>query len=127
MRQLTVLYDPECGLCRRVREWLIEQPKYVELVFVAVKSEEALFKYPQLDHGLTQKDVTVIGDDGGVYWGAKAWLMCLWALRQYREWSYRLSTPELLPTARRVVSMISQHRYRLEGLGKIFLGSSGWH
>lgn len=125
MRQLTVLYDPDCGLCRRVREWLIAQPKYVELAFVPVKSEEALFRYPQLNHTLTLKDVTVIGDDGGVYWGAKAWLMCLWALRRYREWSYRLSTPELLPTARRVVSMISQNRYRLEGLGKVLMRDPG--
>ena len=97
MRQLTVLYDPECGLCRRVREWLIVQPKYVD----------------------------VIGDDGGVYWGAKAWLMCLWALKQYREWSYRLSAPELLPTARRVVSMISQNRHKLEVLGKVLMRDSG--
>jgi predicted DCC family thiol-disulfide oxidoreductase YuxK len=125
MRQLTVLYDPECGLCRRVREWLIGQPKYVELVFVPINSEEALFRYPRLNHAMTQKDVTVIDNDGGVYWGAKAWLMCLWALRQYREWSYRLSSPELLPTARRVVSMISQNRYRLEGLGKVLLRDSG--
>ena len=125
MRQLTVLYDPECGLCRRVREWLIAQPKYVELMFMAVKSEEALFRYPRLNHAMTQKDVTVISDEGGVYWGPKAWLMCLWALRQYREWSYRLSTPELLPTTRRVVSMISQNRYRLEGLGKVLMRDSG--
>jgi hypothetical protein len=97
----------------------------VELVFVPVKTEEALFRYPQLNHTLTLKDVTVIGDDGGVYWGAKAWLMCLWALRQYREWSYRLSTPELLPTARRVVSMISQNRYHLERLGKVLLRDPG--
>ena len=125
MRQLTVLYDPECGLCRRVCEWLIAQPKYVELLFVAVNSSEAIFRYPMLNHALTQRDVTVIADDGGVYWGAKAWLMCLWALRQYREWSFRLSSPELLPTARRVVSMISQNRYRLEGVGRVFLRNSG--
>lgn len=125
MRQLTVLYDPDCGLCRRVHEWLVAQPKYVEMNFVPIKSQEALYRYPRLDHALTARDVTVISDDGGVYWGAKAWLMCLWALRQYREWSYRLSPPELLPTARRVVSMISQNRHRLEGLGKVLLRDSG--
>jgi len=42
-------------------------------------------------------------------------------LSGYREWSYRLSSPELLPTTRRVVSMISQHRYqisRIPGLAR---------
>lgn len=121
MRQLTVLYDEQCGLCRRARGWLADQPKFVDLLFVPVSSDEALYRYPQLNHTLTLRDVTVIDDRGGVYWGAKAWLICLWALRGYREWSLRLSAPELLPTARRVVSMISQNRHKLEGLGKVFL------
>ena len=121
MRELTVLYDPQCGLCCRVHAWLLSQPKYVELAFVPVASEEAYRRYPKLNHTLTAKDVTVISDEGAVYWGAKAWLMCLWALRNYREWSFRLSSPELLPTARRVVSMISQNRRKLEGVGRLLL------
>jgi len=28
MSTLTLLYDPECGLCRRVQGWLAEQPKF---------------------------------------------------------------------------------------------------
>jgi len=39
--------------------------------------------------------------------------MVLWALCKYREWAYRLATPQLLPTTRRVVSMISEHRYQI--------------
>jgi predicted DCC family thiol-disulfide oxidoreductase YuxK len=113
MTALTVLYDPTCGLCRRAHEWLGEQRKLVELVFVPCKSEEARLRFPHLDHDLTAKDLTVIGDRGEVYMGAKAWLMVLWALCQYREWSYRLSSPALLPTTRRVVSKISQHRYQI--------------
>ncbi len=113
MSALTVLYDPECGLCRRAHEWLAEQWKLVELVFVPCKSEEARRRFPHLDHDLTAKDLTVIGDQGEVYLGPKAWLMVLWALCQYREWSYRLSSPELLPTTRRVVSLISQNRYQI--------------
>src|SRR5215813_2673892 len=113
MSALTVLYDPDCGLCRRSHEWLAQQPKLVELVFVACKSDEARRRFPCLDHELTSKDLTVIGDQGQVYMGSKAWLMVLWALSQYREWSYRLCAPELLPTTRRVVSLISQHRYQI--------------
>ena len=113
MRALMVLYDPECGLCGRVHGWLAEQPKLVELIFVPVNSEEAWCRFPQLNHALTTKDLTVIGDQGAVYFGPKAWLMVLWALCRYRDWSYRLATPELLPTTRRVVSLISQNRYQI--------------
>ena len=113
MHMLTVLYDPECGLCRRAHEWLEQQPKIVELTFVPCASDQARQKYPQLNHDLTKKDLTVIDDDGAVYFGPKAWLMVLWSLARYREWSYRLSSPELLPTTKRVVSAISQNRYQI--------------
>ena len=39
--------------------------------------------------------------------------MVLWALSGYREWSYRLASPELLPTTRRVVSLIRSTEFRL--------------
>jgi predicted DCC family thiol-disulfide oxidoreductase YuxK len=113
MSRLTVLYDPLCGLCRRAHGWLAEQPKLIELIFVPCASDEAKKRYPQLDHALTQKDLTVVSDQGAVYFGPKAWLMVLWALTRYREWSYRLSAPDLLPTTRRVVSVISQNRYQI--------------
>lgn len=113
MPGLTVLYDPHCGLCRRVHEWLEEQPKLVQLSLVPVKSDEARKRFPSLDHEPTVNDLTVISEEGGVYFGPKAWLMVLWALCRYREWSYRLASPELLPTTRRVVSLISEHRYQL--------------
>ena len=124
MRQLTVLYDPNCGLCRRVQAWMVLQPAIIEVVFVPVNSDEARSRYPQLNHSLTLTDLTVITDEGAVYFGPKAWIMCMWALRNYNEWSIRLSTPELLPTARRVFSMISQNRYKLETLGKVLLRDS---
>jgi predicted DCC family thiol-disulfide oxidoreductase YuxK len=121
MRELTVLYDPQCGLCRRAQGWLMSKPKYVELAFVPASSDEAQSRYPQLDHSLTLTDLTVISDEGAVYSGPKAWLMCLWALREYRDWAIRLSSPELLPTAKRVISTVSQNRYQLEGLGSVVL------
>jgi predicted DCC family thiol-disulfide oxidoreductase YuxK len=110
---LTVLYDSECGLCRRAHEWLAQQPKLIELVFVPCASAEALDLFPELNHELTRSDLTVIDDSGAVYFGPKGWLMVLWALARYREWSYRLATPELLPTTKRVVSAISQNRYQI--------------
>lgn len=110
---LTILYDPSCGLCRRVHDWLEGQPKFIELVLIPVKSDEARNRFPHLDHSPTLNDLTVISDEGAVYYGPKAWLMVLWALCRYREWSYRLASPELLPTTRKVVSLISQHRYQI--------------
>ena len=113
MSALTVLYDPMCGLCRRAHDWLMQQPKLVELHFVPCNSEQAKKRYPKLDPWLTQKDLTVISEKGAVYFGPKAWLMVLWSLTRYREWAYRLASPDLLPTTKRVVSAISQNRYQI--------------
>jgi len=120
-KRLTVLYDPSCGLCCRAHQWLEQQPKLVELQFIPCKSDWARHRFPFLNHDLTGADLTVISDAGAVYLGAKAWVMVLWSLAQYREWAYRLATPELLPTTRKVVSIISQHRAqigRLAGMAR---------
>jgi predicted DCC family thiol-disulfide oxidoreductase YuxK len=116
---LTVLYDPDCGLCRRAHEWLLDQPKLVQMNLVPIKSAEARKRFPVLNHELTSRDLTVISEQGAVYFGPKAWLMVLWALCRYREWSYRLASPELLPTTKRVVSLISQNRYQISRLGRL--------
>lgn len=93
------------------------QPKLIELDFIAAASAEALARYPFLDHPRTLNELTVISDSGDFYHGAKAWLLCLWALREYREWAFRFSTPALMPLARRFVVRVSSLRFRLGANG----------
>lgn len=110
---LTVLYDGRCALCRRARAWLDDQPKYVPLDYVAAGSPEARQRFPGLDHDNTLVDLTVVGMNGEVYHGAKAWIMCLWALKKYRGTALRLATPELMPSARRIIAWVSRNRFRM--------------
>ncbi len=112
MQTLTVLYDANCNLCRRIKEWLQGQAKYIDLDFMAAGSADAAAQYPLLDHSATLKELTVISDAGEVYCGAKAWLMCLYALREYRGLAFRFSAPELMPLARRFVVKVSSLRFR---------------
>jgi predicted DCC family thiol-disulfide oxidoreductase YuxK len=110
---LTVLYDGRCALCRRARAWLAKQPKYVSMAFVEAGSEEARRRLPGLEAGATLEELTVVGSRGEVYRGAKAWIMCLWALKRYRSAALRLSAPEMLPRARRLVAWVSRNRFRI--------------
>jgi len=112
MDTLTVLFDARCNLCSHLRAWLEAQPAYVQLAFVPAGSQEARRRFPALDHAATTSELTVIDDDGAVYSEAKAFLMCLWALHDYRAWSLRLSSPDMLPLARRVVLWGAQNRFR---------------
>jgi len=61
---------------------------------IPIQTDAARRRFPKLNHQLTSEDLTVISDEGAVYFGPKAWLMVLWSLCRYREWSYRLAAPE---------------------------------
>ena len=103
---LTVFFDADCGLCRRVVKWLDRQPKFVSLHCVAAQSESAGATCP-LNSAELLDQLTVTASDGAIYRGTKAWIMCLWALRDYRGWSLRLSSEALWPWARRLFSVIT--------------------
>jgi predicted DCC family thiol-disulfide oxidoreductase YuxK len=97
---LTVLYDADCPMCRRFREWLGDQPLLVPTDFVPAGSAQARRRFPDLDHEQTLVDVTVVGDDGSVWTKEAAWVMCLWVTTQHRALAERLARPAWLPLAR---------------------------
>jgi len=112
VRSLTVLYDARCGLCSNARRWLEGQPQIVPLELLAADSEEARRRYPTLAEA-EPEELVVVSDEGDVYRGSHAWIVCLWALQDYREWSFRFARPALLPVARGIFEWISTRRHRL--------------
>ena len=115
--RLYVLYDASCGLCSRVREWTEQQPQFVTLEFIPAGSRRAAQMFPGLQReGVKPAELLVIDNDGGIYHEGDAWLMCLWALAEYREWSARLSGPMLLPLARQAFALLSQGRSSLSAM-----------
>jgi predicted DCC family thiol-disulfide oxidoreductase YuxK len=112
VRSLTVLYDARCGLCSNARRWLEGQPQIVPLELLAADSEEARRRYPTLAEA-EPEELVVVSDEGDVYRGSHAWIVCLWALQDYREWSFRFARPALLPLARGIVEWVSTRRHRL--------------
>ena len=112
VQRLTVLYDARCRLCLNARRWIERQRRLVPIEFVAAGSATARERFPDLDVSETLKELTVVSDLGHVYRGAKAWVVCLWALDGYRGWALTLSRPAVLPAARRFVTSVSKNRYR---------------
>ena len=121
-RELTVLYDAHCPLCRTARQWLYRQPTYVPLRFIPAASVAARRRFPLLDPAETLRDITVVDDAGRVYRGPKAWVMCLWATREHRDRALSLAQPRLWPLAKRFVAWVSTHRKALGGVGRVVLG-----
>jgi predicted DCC family thiol-disulfide oxidoreductase YuxK len=118
MKKLVVLYDYNCGLCQRARRWLESQPKFLELEFIPAGSDHARFRFPTLSEKV--EELIVVADDGGVYKGDRGWIMCLYALAEYREWALRLATPKLLPLARAAFQLISENRIRISKLFHLY-------
>ena len=110
MQKLFILYDERCGLCRWARRWLERQPAFLELEFLPADHEETRRRFPALASQGRPDELVVVSDEGGVYRGGSAWVMVLYALRDYREWSLRLGSTALLPLARPMFQLLSTHR-----------------
>jgi predicted DCC family thiol-disulfide oxidoreductase YuxK len=113
-RALTVLYDPGCALCRRCRAWMEGQAAYVKLIFVACTGAEARARYRDLPW--LGDELVVVGDGGEVWVGPAAFLTCLWALVDWRPWSYRLAAPAFVPLVERFFLAVSSRRKSLAAL-----------
>jgi predicted DCC family thiol-disulfide oxidoreductase YuxK len=112
LKTLFVMYDSRCGLCTGARDWLRLQPSYLDLRLMASDSEEARRLFP----GLPSGELAVVSNDGRVWLGDNAFIMCLWALRKYRRWAKRLASPILRPVARQAFEAISRNRKNVSSL-----------
>lgn len=112
MQKLTILYDATCGLCFQAKLWMLGQNTMLQLEFLAAASPVARQRYPQYAND-DPEELIAIDDRGGVYRGTKAWLICLWALEEYRDLSFRLASPRLQPMVRRAWRAISENRKKI--------------
>ena len=114
--RLHILYDNSCGLCSHLVQWLSRQPAACELQFVAAGSDEARRLFPEFRSAARPEELVVISDEGAVYRGDDAYIVCLWALDAYRTVAARLARPGFRPLARRAFALISTNRLRLSEL-----------
>ncbi|GAA5483376.1 thiol-disulfide oxidoreductase DCC family protein [Haloferula sargassicola] len=119
MKRLTVFYDVRCGLCCRFRQWLETSALWVEVEFIGYDSPRAEREFPGLLKLGADRDCVVRADDGRWWQGSDAWLVCLWATREYRLWSHRLAAPHFRPWLETIVHAISRNRLRISALASL--------
>jgi len=116
IRRLYVLYDSRCGVCSKLRSWVHVQQSLVEFEFVPAGSDRARQLFPALRNEVEPSELVVVSNEGGVFTGNDAWILCLWGLRAYRELSYRLARGPLRPFARAAWSLLSSNRRGLSAI-----------
>lgn len=119
MNTLTIFHDPDCGLCTNFKRWLLDQDSYLPLEFIPYCSNEARVRLPLIERLNPSGEIVVMADDGRWWQGASAWLTCLWALKNYREWSFRLATPSLMPMVATLCHLLSENRVHVSRLLKL--------
>jgi predicted DCC family thiol-disulfide oxidoreductase YuxK len=113
-RALTILFDPGCALCQRCRTWMLGQASYLPLTFMPCNGAEARARFGDIPW--LGDELIVVGDGGEVWVGPAAFLTCLWALVEWREWSFRLAAPGFAPLAQRFFHFVSSRRRRIASL-----------
>ena len=102
-----------CCACRR---WILKEPAYIPISFVAYQSDRAKELCPEIESFDPAGEIVVMADNGAIYRGGKGWIMCLYALKNYREWALRMAQPALLPMAKKLCHVISKNRHTLSKL-----------
>jgi predicted DCC family thiol-disulfide oxidoreductase YuxK len=113
MEKLYVLYDPNCEICRRLKDWILVQRSWIGIAVIAAGSDKVKRLFPELDQIVGNDDLAVISDDGAVYLNDRAWIMVLYAMVEYRDWATRLTHPLLMPLARQAFAALSKNRHTL--------------
>src|SRR4029453_19298010 len=96
------------------RGWCVGQAQSLLLSLVGCRGAEARARYGDIPW--LGDELVVVGDGGEVWVGPAAFLTCLWALEDYREWSYRLAGPAFAPLARRFFLLLSSNRSAIAAL-----------
>src|SRR4051812_8993351 len=117
MDALWVLYDDSCGFCCRCATWLRTQSTFVPVSVLPAGADETKAVFPLEAKG--KQELIVVDSEGGVYRDTDAWLMTLWALREWREWSIRLSRGGNRELARKVFELAGSWRHGLTQLFKL--------
>jgi predicted DCC family thiol-disulfide oxidoreductase YuxK len=115
--RLTILYDERCAFCLRCRDWLATQPCLIEVDLLPSGSHEAKQRFGAVPW--LGRELVVVDDQGHVWVGPAAFLMCLWATARHRHHAYLFARPRWAPHAERFFMYISRRRDRLGAwLGK---------
>ena len=120
IHHIKAFYDAQCGMCTKARNRLSAEPTHLDVEFVALQSDTAKeLLGTHYDEKQLRKEIHVLADNGDLWVGADAWILLLWATCRWRSLATTLSNPVFKPVVKKVVSLISENRFRISDLMKL--------
>ncbi len=114
-----VYYDGQCGMCCTFHEWINEQQRAYEVKFIPYQSERAELLFPGVMALDPASEMIVRTNDGELFRGAQAWVLCLYSCSSYQKVAVKLGGPLLLPVAIKACNVLAANRHKLS---KVFFG-----
>ena len=108
-----MVYDGECGICRRSVELLRQWDTEGRLRFLPFQGPGVTERYPQIEEREFRRAVQVIAPDGRHWSGADATEQALRQTPRGRRIAWLFSLPLARPIARRVYRWVARNRDKL--------------
>jgi predicted DCC family thiol-disulfide oxidoreductase YuxK len=113
MQSATLIYDGECPLCQRARDWILPRALPGALALLACQSEERRAQFDFMPEHECLEAMQIVLPDGTVYAGDRALPHVLRRLRRWQWLAYLFRLPGVSLLAPVVYRAIARHRYAL--------------
>lgn len=121
MPDMLIIYDGECPVCRRARDWVAARVPGDRVEFIACQSEERAARAPQVSPEACMEAMQLVMHDGAVYAGAAALPPILRMTRRWRWLAVLLQAPLVRRGLPVLYRWVARNRGALSG----FLGRHG--
>lgn len=114
---IEVFYDGRCGMCCSFHEWVNKQSRSYRVDFIPYQSREAEHVFPGIGTLDPAREMIVRTDEGQIFRGAEAWVLCLNSCANYQAAARKLASPGLIAVAVRACRLLAANRH---SLSKVF-------
>ena len=112
----TLIYDGECGLCRKAAKWVNFHARPGEIETLPCQSEERKRRFPNMDETRCLEAMQLVLPNGDVYSGEDAFPPLLRRMRGWRWMAGVFNLPLVGRISPRLYRTIATHRHDLTGL-----------
>ncbi len=110
---IVVVYDGECGFCRRSVDEIRRRDREARMVYLPRRTPGIEEKIPGLTHGDFNSGIRVVDPDGTIHVGADGIRRIASQLPVWRRFTWVYDIPLIRGLARRIYAWIAANRMRL--------------